>query len=158
VVPHFAVLIPLPSSLRNILKLAYYSTGIQKLNSVRSLSMKSGLFKVLGLFLILGVQSGSSLAQGLPDFTGLVEKNAPAIVNVSTTLEIRQIADEDRESLEELLRYLEDRVPQLELPQPAPDSEQPNATGSGFIISDDGLHSDKSPCHRKRKNDNCDFK
>jgi serine protease Do len=102
--------------------------------------MKSGLFKVLGVFLILVVQSGFSLAQGLPDFTQLVEKNAPAIVNVSTTLEVnQQIAGEDRESLEELLRYLYgDRVPQLELPQPAPDSEQPNATGSGFIISDDG--------------------
>jgi serine protease Do len=101
--------------------------------------MKSSVFKVLGLFLILAMQPGLSLGQGLPDFTGLVEKNAPAIVNVSTTLEVKRIAGRDRESLEELLRYLQgDRAPQLNIPQPAPDSEQPSATGSGFIISDDG--------------------
>jgi len=101
--------------------------------------MKYSFFKIFGLFLILTLQSGPSLGQALPDFTVLVEKNAPAIVNVRTTLEITPIAGEDRENLDELLRYFYgDRAPQLELPEPSPDSEPSNATGSGFIISDDG--------------------
>jgi serine protease Do len=101
--------------------------------------MKRCFLNVLGLFLILILQSRHSLAQTLPDFTVLVEKNAPAIVNVSTTLEITPIVGDDRESLDQLLRYLYgDRAPQLELPEPGPDSQPSNATGSGFIISDDG--------------------
>lgn len=101
--------------------------------------MKNSFFKVSGLFLILILQSSYSLGQALPDFTVLVEKNAPAIVNVSTTLGVTPAAGQDRENLDELLRYFYgDRAPQLELPEPGQDSEPSNATGSGFIISDDG--------------------
>ncbi|MES2624314.1 MAG: Do family serine endopeptidase [Pseudomonadota bacterium] len=102
--------------------------------------MQNSFFKVLGVFLILGLQSGFTFSQALPDFTVLVEKNAPAIVNVSTTLPAKPIAGQDRENLDELLRYFYgDGAPQLELPEPGPNSEPSSATGSGFIISDDGF-------------------
>src|SRR5688572_7612702 len=100
--------------------------------------MKSSFFKILGAFLILIVGSASSFGQVLPDFTILVEENAPAIVNVSTTMEANLLAGQDRENLDELLRYFYgDQIPQLD-PRLGPETEPSNATGSGFIISDDG--------------------
>ncbi len=92
---------------------------------------------------VCSVWTSSSLAQGLPDFTRLVESNAPAIVNVSTTYSPRANSAEDRQELEELLRYFYgDRAPRLDMP--APDGEQrgqdgPGATGSGFIIDKTGF-------------------
>ncbi len=83
--------------------------------------------------------------QGLPDFTVLVEKNVPAIVNVTTTFEAAQSPTPDRENLKDLLRYFQGdrqggRAPQLQLPNP--DDQQPEdgggATGSGFIIDSNG--------------------
>jgi serine protease Do len=79
----------------------------------------------------------SSLGQALPDFTALVEANAPAIVNVSTTQKITPQDQEERETLEELLRYLyRDRSPDFNLPEP--DEHEAAATGSGFIIDQSG--------------------
>ncbi|MES2604612.1 MAG: Do family serine endopeptidase, partial [Pseudomonadota bacterium] len=79
-------------------------------------------------------------AQSLPDFTVLVEQNAPAIVNVSTTYAAVESNPQQRQELEDLLRYyFGDRAPQLQLPNP---DEQPQeeggATGSGFIIDSSG--------------------
>jgi len=88
------------------------------------------------------VWTSSTLAQALPDFTRLVEANAPAIVNVSTTYSPRANSAEDRQELEELLKYFYgDRAPRLDMP--APDGEErgqdgPGATGSGFIIDKSG--------------------
>ena len=95
--------------------------------------------------------------QGLPDFTVLVEKNVPAIVNVTSTFEAEQPNAQDREKLKDLLRYfygdklprqLGERPPQQlgerppqQFEQPDPDEQQPEengATGSGFIIDSNG--------------------
>jgi len=97
--------------------------------------MKTDLCKVLlTLFLFLPVLSR---AQSLPDFTALVEQNAPAIVNVSTTRSAEELDAEGQDQLEELLRYFYgDRVPEFNLPPP--DNEERSATGSGFIIAADG--------------------
>jgi serine protease Do len=106
------------------------------------------LAKLIQVYLIpmigvaCSVWASSSVAQGLPDFTRLVEANAPAIVNVSTTYSPRANSAEDRQELEELLRYFYgDRAPRLDVP--APDGEPrgqdgPGATGSGFIIDKTG--------------------
>jgi len=97
---------------------------------------------------ILAVVSPFGHAQSLPDFTVLVERNAPAIVNVSTTYVAVRGNPQDRAELEDLLRYFYgDRAPQLRLPPDPQDNgegggeeEQDGggATGSGFIIDSTG--------------------
>ncbi|MDR2212774.1 MAG: Do family serine endopeptidase [Pseudomonadales bacterium] len=93
-------------------------------------------FKLVVVSLILSFCHGS-LGQSLPDFTVLVEDNAPAIVNVSTTRKVTEEAQQERETLEQLLRYLyRDRAPEFELPEP--EEREAAATGSGFIIDPGG--------------------
>jgi serine protease Do len=81
--------------------------------------------------------SGPGLAQRLPDFTQLVEATVPAIVNVSTTRAVGEMDSEQQAYLDEFLRYFYgERAPELELPRP--EEFDRGASGSGFIISDDG--------------------
>lgn len=81
--------------------------------------------------------SGQGMAQRLPDFTQLVEATVPAIVNVSTTRAVGEIDSEQQAYLDEFLRYFYgERAPELELPRP--EEFDRGASGSGFIISDDG--------------------
>lgn len=83
------------------------------------------------------VLCGQVLAQRLPDFTELVEDTVPAIVNVSTTRTVGKIDSEQQAYLDEFLRYFYgDRAPELD--QPMPEEFDRGASGSGFIISDDG--------------------
>lgn len=80
-------------------------------------------------------------AQALPDFTILVERNAPAIVNVSTTYESKSAGTpQQRQELEDLLKYyFGERAPQLQMPDPdEQEPEEGGATGSGFIIDSNG--------------------
>jgi len=79
-----------------------------------------------------------SFAQALPDFTVLVEDNAPAIVNVSTTQKVSVEDQAERETLEELLRYLYRDRGTPNIPLPEPDDRRAAATGSGFIIDSSG--------------------
>jgi len=98
--------------------------------------MQTDLYKVL-LSLGLLLPALSLHAQSLPDFTVLVEENAPAIVNVSTTRAVEELDAEGQDQLEELLRYFYgDRMPELNLPPPG--GEERSATGSGFVIASDG--------------------
>lgn len=96
--------------------------------------MKSGLLAVaLGLL----VATASVQAQRLPDFTTLVESTVPAIVNVSTSRALDDIDSEQRAYLDEFLRYFYgDRAEGLDLP--LPEEFDRGASGSGFIISEDG--------------------
>jgi len=75
-------------------------------------------------------------AAQLPDFTDLVEKQGPAVVNISTTQSVRnpllpQIPNlqEDDPFYEFFRRFA---------PQPGPREFQSQSLGSGFIISQDG--------------------
>ena len=86
---------------------------------------------------VLLLLAGQAKAQRLPDFTKLVESTVPAIVNVSTTRTAGEMDSEQQEYLDEFLRYFYgDRAPQLELPMP--EEFDRGASGSGFVISDDG--------------------
>ena len=91
---------------------------------------------VLGLFLTTAMQWG--LAQSLPDFADLAEKQGAAVVNVSTTQVVRANAglpvDPDDPSYEFFKRFFP-RHPGL---QGAPREYQNRSLGSGFIISPDG--------------------
>lgn len=100
--------------------------------------MKVELCKPVMLFCLWLSCTSQASAQMLPDFTLLVEQNAPAIVNVSTSRTAEPLDPEAQANLEELLEYLyQDRVPELDLPGPGqPDR---SATGSGFIIAEDGF-------------------
>ncbi|MDT8429464.1 MAG: Do family serine endopeptidase [Pseudomonadales bacterium] len=87
--------------------------------------------------LLLGLVSVASLeAAELPDFVSLVERNGPAIVNISTVQSVSGRSGRNSD-LEELLRQLspEDRS-QLNIEE-AP-QRQRGGVGSGFIISEDG--------------------
>jgi serine protease Do len=77
----------------------------------------------------------NSVAQ-LPDFTDLVEREGPAVVNISTTQSVRnpllpQIPNlqEDDPFYEFFRRFM---------PEPGPREFQSQSLGSGFIISPDG--------------------
>ncbi|WP_428717399.1 DegQ family serine endoprotease [Undibacterium curvum] len=80
---------------------------------------------------------------GLPDFTELVEKSGPAVVNIRTTEKISQQQGADDEQLEFFRRFFGMPIPkQNQAPRKgkqAPQEEEvPRGVGSGFIVSADG--------------------
>lgn len=92
---------------------------------------------VLGLFLTTAMQWG--MAQSLPDFADLAEKQGAAVVNVSTTQVVRASAgglpfDPDDPAYELFKRFFP-RQPGM---PGAPREYQNKSLGSGFIISADG--------------------
>jgi len=88
-----------------------------------------GLF-VLAIWAVCGV---SAHAKELPDFTDLVEKQGPAVVNISTTQIIRNAHDfpnvPENDPFYEFFRRF---APQM------PHAQESQSLGSGFIISADG--------------------
>jgi len=87
----------------------------------------------------------------LPDFTELVERSAPAVVNIRTTARISQShmqqfpdLDENDPGWEFFRRFFPQPGPQPNPHQgpaprtPRPDREMPRGQGSGFLISADG--------------------
>ncbi len=85
-------------------------------------------------------------AQGLPDFTDLVEKVGPAVVNIRTTERVRAARGGSGELDEDMLDFFRRRgipIPQIpNRPGPrTPDAEgepQQRGVGSGFILTGDG--------------------
>ncbi len=89
-------------------------------------------------------------AQGLPDFTELVEKVGPAVVGIRTTERARagrSGSEPDEDMLEFFRRFgipipnprPNPRAPQQPTPNPGQESEpQTRGVGSGFILSADG--------------------
>src|SRR5574340_691612 len=93
------------------------------------------LKKLLGFFaLVAGIALGASAyAKELPDFTDLVEKQGPAVVNISTTQIIRSAQGfhniPEGDPFYEFFRRF---APQM------PREQESQSLGSGFIISADG--------------------
>lgn len=91
---------------------------------------------VFGLFLTTAMQWG--MAQNLPDFTDLAEKQGAAVVNVSTTQVVRTTAglpfDQDDPAYEFFKRFF----PRQHGMPGVPREYQNRSLGSGFIISPDG--------------------
>jgi serine protease Do len=87
----------------------------------------------------LFVFAGSALAAELPDFTSLVEKNAPAIVNVraTTTPKLNPHAQfpgaDQQEQIPEIFRRFFGPIPRGQQP-----GGERQSAGSGFIVSSDG--------------------
>jgi serine protease Do len=92
------------------------------------------LVLMIGVALVFGVMgSTSALARELPDFTDLVDKQGPAVVNISTTQIIQGMQGmpnipEDDPFYEFFKRF----APQI------PREQESQSLGSGFIISSDG--------------------
>jgi serine protease Do len=82
--------------------------------------------------LIVGVVCGfSAHAYELPDFTGLVEKQGPAVVNISTTQIIRNAQPNFPEG-DPIFDFFRRFAPLM------PRAQESQSLGSGFIISSDG--------------------
>ena len=107
------------------------------------------LFVPVGLGL---TAPGAAEAAVLPDFTDLVDRVGPAVVNIRTTEKSKamqpgvQVSPEDEEMQEFFRRFFGQPVPPRQGPaprgrRPSPQEEQqvPRGVGSGFIISADGF-------------------
>lgn len=104
-------------------------------------------FAVFSLLLLVAIFCSASSANSLPDFTGLVEDNAGAVVNISTRRDPQtaengslppnvQIPDlpEDSPLNEFFERFFRDQPGNA----PRPDAFNARSLGSGFVISEDG--------------------
>jgi len=101
---------------------------------------------LLGLASVSGVQAQTTAATALPDFTGIVQKNAPAVVHVEakysgekqgasrstrgTAMPGQGMPDDPQAEM--LRRFF--GMPMM----PSPQEQKHTSLGSGFIISSDG--------------------
>lgn len=91
------------------------------------------------LVLCASLLSWGAFAQtrGLPDFTELVERQAPAVVNISTTQVMRNprqaLPFDENDPMFELFRRMIPRIPNM------PQESENKSLGSGFIVSADGF-------------------
>lgn len=112
----------------------------------------SGAFLSPTAFHLLGLPvstaHAAAPASGLPDFSDLVDRVGPAVVNIRTTEKVRPGQNapgiEDEEMQEFFRRFFGVPIPPRQQPVPpgknAPQQEEemPRGVGSGFIISSDG--------------------
>ncbi|RDI97097.1 DegQ family serine endoprotease [Dyella solisilvae] len=90
-------------------------------------------------------QSAAPAASSLPDFTGIVQKNAPAVVHVEAKYTGKK-SSKGRSAARGMPSAPDDDDPQMEMfrrffgmpTEPSPEEQQHTALGSGFIISGDG--------------------
>ena len=112
-------------------------------------------FLVSGILLVAPVSAQAAAIAGLPDFTDLVERTGPAVVNIRTTEKVKSpqggpgASAEDEEMQEFFKRFFGVPVPRQPQPSvpgtprgrkpvPQSDEEVPRGVGSGFILSADG--------------------
>ena len=88
------------------------------------------------VFAFLLLAAPVTAAAQLPDFTELVEKQGPAVVNISTTQSVRNPLLPQAPNLQEDDPFYE--FFRRFIPQPGPREFQSQSLGSGFIISQDG--------------------
>jgi serine protease Do len=107
------------------------------------------VFSPVGLSVLAPVPAQAAV---LPDFTDLVDKVGPAVVNIRTTERAKQMqpgaGPEDEEMQEFFRRFFGQPAPRQQQPSPrgkrqAPQMQEeqqvPRGVGSGFIISGDGF-------------------
>ena len=110
---------------------------------LRAAAPARALFLALALLTVLAAWPGLLRAQTLPDFTELVERVGPAVVNIRTMERSRQAAAGGAEvdpNVEEFFRRFGIPVPRPD-PRRGPrgdDEPQQRGVGSGFILSPDG--------------------
>ncbi|MFT7339036.1 MAG: serine protease Do, partial [Marinobacter maritimus] len=106
----------------------------------------SGSLLVVLFAMVLLAWSQAGFARGLPDFTGLVEENAGAVVNISTTsapatgnTRFHGLPFDERQ-LDQLPEFFQEffRGPQSPFGGAPGNSQPTRSMGSGFIVSADG--------------------
>ena len=97
---------------------------------VRVMTFPNLLLLILGV-LLFGRLSSAAI---LPDFESLIEKNRPAVVNISTERKTAAAGTPESSQMPEMLRRFFEGNPGMPMPGP----ERGNAIGSGFIIDSDG--------------------
>lgn len=96
---------------------------------IKRISMVSSL-------MVLSLLAGQVLAEGLPDFTQLVQRHSPSVVKITTTTQITE--EERQQQIPEIFRhFFGDQLPPNMNPQ-QPNPQPREGLGSGFIISEDG--------------------
>ncbi|WP_301102086.1 DegQ family serine endoprotease [Propionivibrio sp.] len=100
---------------------------------------------VTAFFFVIFSLTVQAQNKGLPDFTELVEKQGPAVVNISTTQVIRSNGQgmqpfpfDENDPMFDFFRRFIPRQPGLPGTPGAPREFQSRSLGSGFIISTDG--------------------
>jgi serine protease Do len=120
--------------------------------SLAALLLGAGVMFAPALLGMAPVQAASSAVAGLPDFTELVDKAGPAVVNIRTTERLKlgqggaDGAPGDEEMQEFLRRFFGGAIPTPGAPNRGPrgrrqaPSDEPvqRGIGSGFIVSADG--------------------
>jgi serine protease Do len=116
------------------------------------------LVGVAGMFFVPALVGSAPMAvaasvAGLPDFTDLVERTGPAVVNIRTTERVKPgqpgMQSPEEEEMQEFFRRFfgvpipprqqqPERTPRNRKPAPQQEEEVPRGVGSGFIISADG--------------------
>ena len=96
--------------------------------------------RALGVALGLGLAIAPLQARDLPDFTDLIEKHAPVVVNITTTRTTKpassqQAPGQQQQEVPEFFRRFFEQMPNA--PQQRPPSQR-HSTGSGMIYSADG--------------------
>ncbi|HVK54375.1 MAG TPA: DegQ family serine endoprotease [Burkholderiales bacterium] len=100
--------------------------------------MRKNILSMFSSLLLLGFVASAS-AQQLPDFTDLVEKQGPSVVNISTTTRVTTKAPQGMPNIPEddpLYDFFRRFLPQQ--PGAGPREFDSQSLGSGFIISGDG--------------------
>ncbi len=104
--------------------------------------MHQKIIKAVIILITLFIHINIVHARNLPDFTGLVDKNAAAVVNISTTLKKSEIGGmppnfniPENSPFHDFFRKYFDEMPKDFNGAP---SQENSSLGSGFIISKDG--------------------
>ena len=128
----------------------YFKKNVSALLSTLLISASMGLAGPT----LLGVTAHAQAASvaGLPDFTELVEKSGPAVVNIRTTEKIptgQNVPGMEDEQMQEFFRRFFGAPPPAPKQMPTPknrrqapqqqEEEVQRGVGSGFIISQDGF-------------------
>ena len=110
--------------------------------SAGSKLLSAALVAGAGLFFspvtALAQPAGAPLVTGLPDFTDLIDKVGPAVVNIRTTEKIKPGQGGPDEEMQEFLRRFFG-VPGAPRGRAPGQEEVQRGVGSGFIISNDGF-------------------
>jgi serine protease Do len=100
---------------------------------------------ITALFFAVLSLSAQAQSQGLPNFTELVEKQGPAVVNISTTLLVRgngrgaqSSPFDENDPMFDFFRRFMPRQPGLPGQPGAPRDFESRSLGSGFVVSADG--------------------
>ena len=80
-------------------------------------------------------------ASGLPDFTELVEEHSESVVNISTISHVSQASQfqDEMQQLPEIFKHFFGGVPDSGGNRAYKGKKQLQSTGSGFIVSEDGI-------------------